>query len=215
MSKQPEITTALWLARDEYLESINEYERIHKQITPLLDEMVVKKNIKRVLDKKGVVARFEDLYLASDKDAHAFYKEAHELYLSLGYKVEMNYSPVLIAHSKKTDASHKFIHESFYLVKNTGLTENMLFYNLKTMRKYLELTLNMLEKIKKPTPTPQALLSQIAFRFNVTEDKVSNIQIDDEHKCVTADIKDICKHCNCGWIEEYGLTLEEYKEKTK
>lgn len=215
MERQPVITTALWQAREDYLTALNEYTEINNQLTPLLDEIVNKNNIKKVLGEKGVVTRFEDLYLASDEDAQTMYKKAHELFLSLGYDVEMHYSPILIANTKQIDASHKFIDESFYLVKDTGLKQKSLYYNIKAMREYLRITLNMLDKLSAISPTPKALQMQIAYRFNTTEDKVSNIQIDDEHGCVTADIEDVCTFCNCGFIEDYGVTLEEYKEKIK
>lgn len=61
--------------------------------------------------------------------------------------------------------------------------------------------------------TKKDFKEQIAYRFNTTPDKVSNVVVDDEDECVTADIADISKFCNCGWLEEYATTLEGYKEK--
>lgn len=59
------------------------------------------------------------------------------------------------------------------------------------------------------------LKTQIAYRFNVSEDKVSNVQVDDEFGNVTADIEGLVRFADCGFIEEYAQSLEHYIEKIK
>jgi len=156
MSKIPEIKKELWNAYDAYLAALEEERETDERVTPLLDKLAKSFGFKKTLKtrngkliEEGVIEKAKDIYLASDEDAEKFYRESAKLYSRLGYKVDMYYCPVLVSRSKRIDAMHKFVDESFYLVASTGLKKEGLFYKTRHLNQYVDTTIKLLKTIKR------------------------------------------------------------------
>ena len=150
-AQMPEITQELWDAYDKYTSSKKELKKITKHLTPLLDNLARSLRIQKDLKvdgkllEEGTVTCENDVYMASEEDAKLYYEKANALYKEEGYEVELNYCPILIARSKNIDAAKELIEESFYLVKNTGLSKDSLYLSVENFNEYVETTCRFLK----------------------------------------------------------------------
>jgi hypothetical protein len=157
--KIPTLSKELKLANDNLATATLNHKKISEHLEPLVQELVTKMKMPIASEFIGegrckhpegtTVIKSDDVYLADDASSEKFFAECNKLYKKEGYDVELNYCPILIARSQVVDAQHQFIDASMYLVSCTPLKREQLNNNLERRRKYLEITVNLVQSMIK------------------------------------------------------------------
>ncbi len=162
LPKVPKITSELWDAFHLLLNAKEEEKRTRDHVLPKLDAMAKefsfpnhflienKDNLSdRAFDsEKKIITTADDMYMASDENAKKFFDASDVLYEKLGYEIEKGFCPILRSNSNTMKAEDDFIHKSLYLVDGMEQQKERILRNLEYRRKYLELTIGLLESFK-------------------------------------------------------------------
>lgn len=97
-------------------------------------------------EPKRVITKYDHLYLATDEDSNLLYKEMHKVHLELGFKVEMNYCPLLIAEDLVRKVK---VQVADFLEPYMGVSYDQISYNLDRYKKYFELVMTMFAGVVK------------------------------------------------------------------
>lgn len=97
-------------------------------------------------EPKRVITKYDHLYLASDEDSELLYKEMHKVHLELGFKVEMNYCPLLMAESLVRNVK---VQVANFLEPYMGMSYDEISYNLDRYKKYFDLVMTMFAGVVK------------------------------------------------------------------
>lgn len=99
------------------------------------------------LTDKTMIESYNELYLVSDEDMQLYCKEMHEFYIEQGFKVDMNYCPLLMAESLTRDAKRYFVDA---LSSYTGLTfDRLICSGMSIYKEYVELNLKYFASVVK------------------------------------------------------------------
>jgi hypothetical protein len=90
--------------------------------------------------KPGIITDPEKAYLMDNEDFQIYLKELHQKHIENGFKVKMNYCPLLIAESTERDAKHLMLECAEYMTK---INPSEVF-SVKIKEKLTELTLRFI-----------------------------------------------------------------------
>lgn len=97
-------------------------------------------------DPKRIITKYDHLYLASDEDSDLLYKEMHKVHLELGFKVEMNYCPLLIAEDLVRKVK---VQVADFLEPYMGMSYDQISYSLDSYKMYFDLVMTMFAGVVK------------------------------------------------------------------